>query len=342
MRTPPSPTQPPPLLPAHLPSANDILTNSFHPANVFGLIPGPCLELVVLLPHQARPSRRHRRPSRHSPRLPPATHAPYRIPPPRRHVGIAIPTWRAGVALFPRPNERPPPTHPNRECGKAECYPSGSSSRRKTTRRLVHPALILKTTYFLRRCAARVMHLASQAQYTRAMRSSTNSPVADLQDPARHASLSKLHPATNTHFSPTACLSPSCLCIAEPAVQKAVHALSPNSAAGPDRILLGLLHLMLKSQVSPDAGVTGLPATTRLVNRIYRGVVPDNTLPLHPVATLLPVRPPQQNQTYRYRSVTTPLGKQIIAPRSARLHLRILPPGKFRERYPVRYGRYCT
>ena len=140
--------------------------------------------------------------------------------------------------------------------------------------------------------AARAMRLSSQAQYGRAMRTFTNSPLADLNDPATSARLQALHPTSPVPVVP---LPPSARPrppeVTEEEVLRAVRRLNPNSAAGPDRMSPKLRHLLAHSPVSPGAGVTGLSALINLVCRLARGSLPPCTIPLASAAKLLPLQP---------------------------------------------------
>ena len=67
--------------------------------------------------------------------------------------------------------------------------------------------------------------------------------------------------------------------------------MNPNAAAGPDQMSPRIFHLLVNSDVSPEAGVTGLSVLTRLVGRLSRGNTPDQSLHLFAAATLLPICP---------------------------------------------------
>ena len=139
---------------------------------------------------------------------------------------------------------------------------------------------------------ARTMRFASHAQHTRAMRLLTNAPIADLNDPHTHAGLQSLHTSPSNHIEPISDrdLPPSTE-IDEAAELRAVKRMNPNAAAGPDRMPPRLLHFLVTGEVSPEAGVTGLSVLTRLVGRLARGQIPNQSFPLLSGATLLPIQP---------------------------------------------------
>ena len=99
--------------------------------------------------------------------------------------------------------------------------------------------------------------------------------------------------------------------------------MNPNAAAGPDHMSPRLLHLLVNSEVSPKAGVTGLSALTRLVARLASGNIPDQSLPLLAAATLLPIcpkpnkiRPIAIGQALRRLVTKAPLPKALGETRS--------------------------
>ena len=142
------------------------------------------------------------------------------------------------------------------------------------------------------RRTARAMRFASQAQYTRAMRALTKAPIADLNDQHTHTQLRALHPRPPQPIEPIRDRDlPPTPELDEDAVLRAVKRMNPNAAAGPDRMPPRLLHLLVTSEVSPEAGLTGLSVLTRLVCRIVRVQIPDQSLPLLAAATLLLIRP---------------------------------------------------
>ena len=124
------------------------------------------------------------------------------------------------------------------------------------------------------------------------MRALTNAPIADLNDQHTHAQLRALHPRSPQPIEPIHDRDlPPTPEVDEAAVLHAVKRMNPNAAAGPDRMPPRLLHLLVTSEVSLEAGVTGLSVLTRLVGQIARGQIPDQSLPLLAAATLLPIRP---------------------------------------------------
>ena len=124
------------------------------------------------------------------------------------------------------------------------------------------------------------------------MRLLTNAPIADLNDPHTHAGLQSLHTSPSNHIEPISDrdLPPSTE-IDEAAELRAVKRMNPNAAAGPDRMPPRLLHFLVTGEVSPEAGVTGLSVLTRLVGRLARGQIPNQSFPLLSGATLLPIQP---------------------------------------------------
>lgn len=143
-----------------------------------------------------------------------------------------------------------------------------------------------------RRRISRAMGMAADAQYGRAMRALTDKPLPDLQEETTRTSLTALHP---TPAVPTQALSrtdlPPTPDITEGQVLRAARSLNPTSAAGPDRLSPRLLQLLARTTVTPEAGVTGLSALTRLVRRLARGDIPDSTAPLLAASTLIPLQP---------------------------------------------------
>ena len=80
--------------------------------------------------------------------------------------------------------------------------------------------------------------------------------------------------------------------IKESTVRTAVRSLHPHSAPGPDLMTPRLLHLLVTSPITPQAGVTGLSALTNLVRILASGnLPPPQTFPLLSAATLLPLNP---------------------------------------------------
>ena len=144
----------------------------------------------------------------------------------------------------------------------------------------------------LRRERASESASASKAQYTRAMRAMTNASIADLTDPNTQIALEHLHPAPIQPITAVEArdLPPSPE-VDESTVLGAVRRMNPNAAAGPDHMSPWLLQLLVNSEVSPEAGVTGLSALTRLVARLASGNIPDQSLPLLAAAILLPICP---------------------------------------------------
>lgn len=65
--------------------------------------------------------------------------------------------------------------------------------------------------------------------------------------------------------------------------------MNPASAAGPDRLSPRLLRLLAHTSISPEAGVSGLSALTRLGRRLAQGDLPDQTAQLLFAATLIPI-----------------------------------------------------
>ena len=143
-----------------------------------------------------------------------------------------------------------------------------------------------------RRRVGRSMRLAADAQYSRAMSPLQAKPLADLRAPATRAALTALHP---NPVSPVRQLLPTDLPpppdMTEGQVLRAARALNPTSAAGPDRLSPRILQLLVRTTLSPEAGVTGLSALTHLVRRLARGDVPDQTAPLFAASTLIPLQP---------------------------------------------------
>lgn len=58
--------------------------------------------------------------------------------------------------------------------------------------------------------------------------------------------------------------------------------------AGPYRVPQRLLHLLVRSPISHETGITGLSVLTKLVTRIANADLPDLALPTLAAATLLP------------------------------------------------------
>ena len=57
--------------------------------------------------------------------------------------------------------------------------------------------------------------------------------------------------------------------------------MNHNAAAGPDQMSPRIFHLLVNSDVSPEAGVTGLSVITRLVGRLSRRHRRPNTKRAH-------------------------------------------------------------
>ena len=157
---------------------------------------------------------------------------------------------------------------------------SGSSPRASSTH-----------TVLPRRKLCKAQALAGEAQYGKAVRVLQSNDLADVHDPAVIAQLQALHPTPPTPIIPISDgdLPPS-LPLSEDSVLAAVRHLNPNSAPGPDRFPPRLFHLLAKTSVSPEAGVSGLSALTLLIQRLADGNVPPESLPLIASATLVPVR----------------------------------------------------
>ena len=130
--------------------------------------------------------------------------------------------------------------------------------------------------------------MASDAQYSRAMRALTDKPLADLHAPDTHDALCALHPSPAAPIHP---LSPTDLPpapdITKSQVLRAARSLSPPSAAGPDRLSPRILQLLARTSISPESGITGLSVLTRLVRRLTRADLPDHTAPLLATSTII-------------------------------------------------------
>ena len=116
--------------------------------------------------------------------------------------------------------------------------------------------------------------------------------MADLTDPNTQIALEHLHPAP---IQPITAIEardlPSSAEVDESSVLGAVRRMNPNAAAGTDHMSPRLFNLLVNSEVSPEAGVTGLSALTRLVARVASGNIPEQSLPLLAASTLLPICP---------------------------------------------------
>lgn len=138
----------------------------------------------------------------------------------------------------------------------------------------------------------RAMRLASEGQYSRAVRSLCHSPIADLSSPDVLGKLQDLYPKPPAEIVPIPAHNlPSPPEITESEVLKAARGMNPTSAAGPDRFSPRLIRLLAFTNISPQAGVTGLSALANLVRRLAKGSLPEQTLPLFSAATLLPIQP---------------------------------------------------
>lgn len=139
---------------------------------------------------------------------------------------------------------------------------------------------------------SRAMKLASDGQYSRAMRAISNSPMADINSGDVLQKLKDLHP---TPTEPIRQISrnqlPPTPEITEAEVLRAARSMNPASAPGPDCFSPRLIRLLAFTSISPQAGVTGLGALTNLVRRLAKGNLPHKTLPLFAAATLLPIKP---------------------------------------------------
>ena len=271
-----------------LPSVDDLLRSLIRPSDIFTSITGPCLPQVVLLfmnlvhraAHCTDPVDTHNAFLRLQ-MFPTAV---------LRRSFRGEPGWRTKSGQLKALSFR------IRRAGSVSQWPvlwheavSAHQARQqwheRTQRRADPP-----TTH--NRRAARAMRLASQAQYARAIRTLTNAPLADLNDPDTLASLKDLHlPAPHPVTAVTQSDLPPAPTIEENSVLRAVKSLNPHAAAGPDRMSPRLLHLLVTAPVSPAAGLTGFGTLTRLVRRLARGDIPGATIPLISAATLLPIKP---------------------------------------------------
>ena len=136
------------------------------------------------------------------------------------------------------------------------------------------------------------MRQARGAQYGKAMRTISQAAIAPLDDNATQNALRLLHPSSRMPIIP---IPPEQLPpvpdISEEQVRRAAKAMNATSSAGPDMMSPRLLHLIVSSHVSPQAGVTGLSTLTNLIRRLIRGSLPDHTIPLIAAAWLIPTQP---------------------------------------------------
>lgn len=135
----------------------------------------------------------------------------------------------------------------------------------------------------------RALRLASQAQYTRAMRTLSDAPIADLNDPNTHAALSDLHLAPASPITPLNLIDLPL----PPEVQESevLRAVNPNSAPGPDRMSPRSLHLLVTSPVKPRGRGHRPFCSHQTCSPSSAQGIPAETLPLLAAATLLPIRP---------------------------------------------------
>lgn len=132
------------------------------------------------------------------------------------------------------------------------------------------------------------MPFAMDVQYSRALRTLQDAPIADLKSPAVLSALRSLHP---TPVQPIQPLSPADL---PPAPQpsefqmlRAAKSLNPKFAAGPDLMSPRPLRLLVTTSIGPQEGVTSLSALTSFVCRLTLGDLSQSVLPLFVAATLL-------------------------------------------------------
>ena len=91
--------------------------------------------------------------------------------------------------------------------------------------------------------------------------------------------------------------------------------MNPTSAAGPDHLSPRLLQFLALTSVSPEAGVTGLSALTRLVQRLVSGDLPDRTVPLLAASTLIPLQPhPDKIRPIAVRQALRRLVTNVLLP----------------------------
>lgn len=274
--------------PLPLPSVHELLSTPIRPSDIFTSIPGPCLHsTVLLLIRLVRAAT--------AANTPDATHQAFM----RLHMLPTVvlrkafrgePGWRSSRGQMHALRLRLRRASTGREWGTLWREALHAHEARRAWQ---HTHSKLPSPHSSRAAqAARAMRLASQAQYGRAMRTFTNPPLANLNDTATVAALQALHPDPPVPVMP---LPPSAQPrppeVSEQSVLRAVRRLNPNSAAGPDRMSPKLLHLLAHTQISPEAGVTGISALTNLVSRLARGSLPPCTIPLVSAATLLPLQP---------------------------------------------------
>lgn len=133
------------------------------------------------------------------------------------------------------------------------------------------------------------MNYATKAHYTRAAQALGAKPLAPLNHPNTIERLRTLHPQPKDPVHPIsdADLPPIPL-VTEAAVKHAALKMNSYSGRGPDRMQPRLLRFLATTDVSTETGVTDLYTRTRLVARLSRAGIPNETLPLIGATTLLP------------------------------------------------------
>lgn len=136
------------------------------------------------------------------------------------------------------------------------------------------------------------MRLASQAQYIPRLcvLLPTNRLLTLKPGPRLPPCLPSIPPPEPITPLPREALPP-CPDVTESSVLRAVLSLNPISAVSPDRMCTGLFHLIAKTNISPEAGVTGPSALIHLVRRLPGGDLPTHTILLISSAKLIPLQP---------------------------------------------------
>ena len=161
-----------------------------------------------------------------------------------------------------------------------------------------------------------------------------------LNDPNTLSQLQNLHPAPENPIKP---LDPTVLRpapkVEEQDVLKAVMRMNSNSAPGPDRMSPRLLHLLVTSQVSHEAGVKGLSVLTRLFARLARGDISEPSLPLLAAATFLPLQPlPNKIRPIAIGQAPRRLVKKVLLPAAISDSRNYLMPEQLAKGIPSTMG----